>query len=193
MTSVTNTEHERKYTVDLTAFYQWAQPYITRNIFTNRVIRQWYVPDALANGGVVRIRRTDRPNGEIESVELTIKVPTDDPAHRAEFNFIAPSTFDVTEFVNVMKLSNHAIVKDRWDISRALLDSKQLQANGGPRPNVVIDFFGEKDGTTSAILEIENPPADWAPPHFVKDDVTSNMTYTNFARAAGVFSNVAPN
>lgn len=181
-----NTEHERKYTIDLSKFYHWAQPYITRGIITTRIIKQWYVPEEFRKGGVMRIRQTFRGVGDVESVQLTIKVPTDDPAMRNEFTFQAMSGFDVAQFVEVLDLASHCIIKDRWDITRALVGIPH-KARTAP-PNIVVDFFGETDGSTTAILEIENPPADWVPPDFVLKDVTSDMSFTNFARVSHVFS-----
>lgn len=181
MTTTSNIEHEYKYTVDLPKFYAWAQPFLTRGLITTRVIQQWYVPEELRNNGIMRIRQTIRGNNDIESIELTVKVPTSDPAKRQEFNFRASPDFKVMEFVEALNLWDSQVEKDRWDITRALLP--RSPANGGPRPEAIVDFFTEADGTTIAMFEIENPPSNWVPPAFVVADVTADMSYTNYARA----------
>ena len=181
--SISNFEHERKYTIDLQKFYNWAQPYITRGSIITRVIRQWYIPEELRQNGVMRIRQTIRGLREVESVELTIKVPTADPAKRNEFDFRASSDFDVNQFVEALDIGQYVVVKDRWDITNILTTPVAI---GAVRPEVIVDFFGESDGSTTAILEIENPPIDWEPPLFVVADVTDNITYTNYARATKV-------
>jgi CYTH domain-containing protein len=173
----TNIEHELKYTIDLPSFYAWAQPFITRGLITTRIIRQWYLPDKVANNGVVRIRETLRPNGETELTQLTIKVPTDDPAIRGEFNFNATHDFNIGQFIDVLDIAKHGVIKDRWNITSALYGRRP-----GNNVEVVVDFFSD-NGTTTGILEIENPPKDWVPPAFVTQNVTNDLTYTNYARA----------
>jgi len=175
--STANIEHERKYTIDLPKFYAWAQPYITRGRIRTRVIRQWYLPDTIANNGVVRIRETLRPNGEAELTQLTIKVPTSDPAVRSEFNFNATSEFNTKQFVDALGIASNVVVKDRWDITMALYDR-----HPGPGIEIIVDFFVD-NGITNGILEIENPPANWVLPDFIARDVTNDMSYTNYARA----------
>ena len=172
-----NTEHELKYTIDLPSFYAWAQPYITRGLITTRIIRQWYLPDMVANNGIVRIRETLRPNGEPELTQLTIKVPTSDPAIRNEFNFNATSEFNTKQFIDALGIASNGIIKDRWDITAALFGRRP-----GNGVEVIVDFFSD-NGVTNGILEIENPPKDWVPPSFVAQNVTNDMAYTNYARA----------
>ena len=174
-----NIEHELKYTIDLPSFYAWAQPYITRGLITTRIIRQWYLPDKVANNGVVRIRETLRPNGEAELTQLTIKVPTGDPAIRDEFNFNATSDFNIKQFVDVLDIGKNCVVKDRWDITAAMYGRGRHPGRG---VEVIVDFFSD-NGTTTGILEIENPPTDWTPPSFVAQNVTNDLSYTNYARA----------
>lgn len=175
--STANIEHERKYTIDLPKFYAWAQPFITRGRIRTRVIRQWYLPDTVANKGVVRIRETLRPNGEAEFTQLTIKVPTSDPAVRSEFNFNATSEFNTKQFVAATGIEQYGITKDRWDITMALYDR-----HPGQGVEIIVDFF-VTNGITTGILEIENPPANWVLPDFIAQDVTNDATFTNYARA----------
>ena len=176
-----NIEHELKYTIDLPKFYAQAQPFITRGLITTRVIKQWYIPEMLRESGIVRIRQVIRGTNEVEYTELTIKVPTDNPAIRREFNFTAPLSFKIGEFIDALNLHEYCIVKDRWDIRRML--GYVNYSNQQPQPEFVVDFFGHHDGTTTGILEVENPPTDWTPPPFVLLDVTNDMSFTNFAMA----------
>jgi CYTH domain-containing protein len=173
----TNIEHEHKYTIDLPSFYAWAQPFITRGLITTRIIRQWYLPEKVASNGVVRIRETLRPNGETELTQLTIKVPTADPAIRDEFNFNATHDFNIKQFIDVLDIAKNGVIKDRWDITAALYGRRP-----GNGVEVIVDFFSD-NGVTNGILEIENPPKDWVPPSFVAHNVTGDLSYTNYARA----------
>lgn len=173
-----NIEHEYKYTVDLDKFYHWVQPYITRGKVQTRVIRQWYLPERLATNGIIRIRETLRPTGELEATILTIKVPTNNPAVRGEFEFIAKSTFDINQFVDALSISQYCVVKDRWDITYALRHNPV-----GKFKEAIVDFFQDSNGSVTAICEVEDPDANWKPPSFIIKDVTADISYTNYARA----------
>jgi CYTH domain-containing protein len=168
-------EHELKYTVNLPEFLIWAQPRITRGQIRTQIIRQWYLPDKLANNGIIRIRETLSRTSIPEHTVLTIKVPTSDPSVRSEFDFTAHSSFDIGLFVKTLGIENNCVVKDRWDITQAL-----PPGNGS---EVIVDFFGSDDIGTVAMLEIENPPRNWIPPAWADKNVTNDMSYTNYARA----------
>jgi len=176
-----NTEHERKYTIDLLQFYNWAQPFMTRGLISMQEISQWYVPEKLRKDGIMRVRRTTRSRDHIVC-ELTIKIPTDDPAVRREYDFTAPPSFQITDFVTDLGIEDNIVTKDRWDITRAW-----SQTSGEKYPvgvEIIVDFF-RKSGASAitATLEIENPPVGWTPPFFVLNDVTDDMSYTNYAMA----------
>ncbi len=181
--STPNIEHERKYTIDLLAFYNWAQPYMTRGIISMQEISQWYVPEKLRKDGIMRVRRTTRNRDHVVS-ELTIKIPTDDPAVRREYNFTAPSSFQIIDFVADLGIEDNIVTKDRWDITRAWSHTTGIKFPVGVE--IIVDFFRKTNAPDSEIiatLEIENPPAGWEPPFFALKDVTSDISYTNYAMA----------
>lgn len=173
-----NIEYERKYTIDLSQFYEWAaQPHITCDQIQTQLINQWYVPEKLSKNGVLRIRVTTH-NNITEPAILTIKVPTLDPAVRSEFEFVATTDFSVDTFVNDLDLHDYRITKDRWNITGAFSYPTNIE-----HPLEIIVDFMHINGQLVGMLEVENPPDNWVPPSFVVADVTDDMSYTNYAIA----------